>query len=176
MSQAYKISMSKESKVLSRDKRKKTLRQVEFVPSMSSHNIDGISVDYSSHEERDLSFYTISNCNFRYADFEMAKLIGVQVEMTNFYKSYLGFSNLEFSEFIGVDFSSCNLFSANLSNTILENCKFKNADLRRANLLNCQVYNCQFGGAIYDDKTVLPFAHEIASQVGMKSNSCGQSV
>ncbi len=75
--------------------------------------------------------------------------------------------DLEFAELHKVDLSAADLYYANVQGASLDDCDLSWANLKGADFSDCQCQNTKFEGAVYDQKTKLPFSVTEANRLGM---------
>ena len=108
---------------------------------------------YSACDDQPANDVDWTNCNFvenldlSGAGMANAKMLGVNLSLSNFEKSQINNSNLSIGNFIFSNFSNSNLYSSNLQGANCNNANFDNANLAKVNFEGSNLFGASFKGA-----------------------------
>lgn len=128
---------------------------------------EGVTLNYSNFANKQLSFINFVSSNFRHSVFDNANLVGANISNTDFYGSQMRNVDFEYAEIHKSNFGLADLADANFQSSALRDCDLSWANLRGADFTDCTVVDSNFEGAVYDQRTQLPFSMKRAAELGM---------
>ncbi len=149
-----------------------------YSKDMTNFKLTGSQVEFGDLRFAKMNGAKIDACHFQQTFFSGANLLSAKLNKSSFVGSYFENANLglvfaESADFSGIKasgirFDGANLEKAKFIGADLWGASFVGANLSGADFTNAVVLMGTFRGALFDDKTILPFSVAEALKKGMK--------
>jgi hypothetical protein len=150
---------------------------------MQGTDLSGATLDHADLTAADLTGAKLLNADLHAAvldravlngtDLSSADLIQISLQSAQAKQARFRRANMRLANLSKTDFGGSDLIAAVADHSRLDGANFTGANLVRSDLSQCTYVDTKFAGAKYNRRTKLPFANDMATQLGMIQSAAG---